>query len=367
MMLLILCALACWFMVFVFLNYWSRPPRSIDAYIQKSHRLAIVIAARNEQENIERLLRSIENQTWLPKNTVVYVVDDHSKDNTASVVLSLTDEFSKFKLILSSFKEVVGKKSALRELLTSIDADVYYFTDADCELSAQTIPVMLSALENETVDAAFCSVVYKGKGFVFDLLQAEQLNSQVVTEAFFNFGKPIMANAASMMIRQSAKNLLLRTYESEVASGDDTFFAQSLNPAACRYVMQPDTVVYTCMPESVREFANQRIRWASKSVGYPSIVAKAFAALILLFNLVWVVLMTWLMVKGWWTWVLVFIVSKFGIEYPFHRKWFLRFNYSHKVIVAMLLSILHPIYVCVIGVLSFLGVGYTWKGRTFKR
>src|SRR6187431_354589 len=51
-----------------------------------SIKISVIIPARNEEENIGNLLSSLEKQTYPNHLFEVIVVDDHSSDNTATVV-----------------------------------------------------------------------------------------------------------------------------------------------------------------------------------------------------------------------------------------------------------------------------------------
>jgi len=52
---------------------------------QPVSKISVIIAARNEEENIGKLLLSLEKQTYSRHLFEVIVVDDHSTDNTALI------------------------------------------------------------------------------------------------------------------------------------------------------------------------------------------------------------------------------------------------------------------------------------------
>ncbi|MEI9955737.1 MAG: glycosyltransferase [Ferruginibacter sp.] len=51
-------------------------------------KISIIIPARNEERNIKACINSIINQYYPATLFEVLVVDDHSTDNTAAIVLS---------------------------------------------------------------------------------------------------------------------------------------------------------------------------------------------------------------------------------------------------------------------------------------
>src|SRR6187399_762992 len=68
--------------------------------------ISVIIPARNEEENIGKLLSSLEKQAYPSHLFEVIVVDDHSTDNTLTVVNS----YSFAKLIRLEFANINSYK-----------------------------------------------------------------------------------------------------------------------------------------------------------------------------------------------------------------------------------------------------------------
>ena len=49
-------------------------------------KVSVLIAARNEEKNIVKLLQSLYNQTFPKEFYEVIIVDDHSDDNTKNII-----------------------------------------------------------------------------------------------------------------------------------------------------------------------------------------------------------------------------------------------------------------------------------------
>src|SRR5580765_7581696 len=54
--------------------------------IDPSVKISVIIPARNEEKNIGKLLSSLEKQTYPSSLFEIIVVDDHSIDNTTTIV-----------------------------------------------------------------------------------------------------------------------------------------------------------------------------------------------------------------------------------------------------------------------------------------
>jgi chlorobactene glucosyltransferase len=102
----------------------SFPPRA-------GRRLSVIIPARNEEEVIERCVRSILRSTYAPLE--ILVVDDRSTDRTAAVVERLAAEDPRVRLVRGEplpegwygkpWACVQGSRAATGELLCFTDAD----------------------------------------------------------------------------------------------------------------------------------------------------------------------------------------------------------------------------------------------------
>ena len=118
---------------FVYLRM-HRPSRGLhsDASSNDLPRISVLIPARNEADNLQRLLPSLLAQTHAPLE--IWVYDDRSTDATAEVVASFNDD----RLHLVSGTPLptgwLGKPHALYQLAQRATGDWYVFLDADTRL-----------------------------------------------------------------------------------------------------------------------------------------------------------------------------------------------------------------------------------------
>ncbi len=95
-------------------------------------RISVLIPARNEEENLNRLLPSLFSQDYPDFEVIVY--DDASEDGTALVLAACQD----FRLCVLKGNGPppgwVGKVNALYQATRPADGDLYFFLDADTQL-----------------------------------------------------------------------------------------------------------------------------------------------------------------------------------------------------------------------------------------
>jgi poly-beta-1,6-N-acetyl-D-glucosamine synthase len=359
-----LIAMALWMAIFLFINLNVSIEASEIEPNNDNQCLTIVIAARNEEGNLGSLVKSIANQTWLPTQLEIRIVDDHSEDGTYEEALALKRSYEHLNICVDMLKEGGGKKMALKQGLLNVSDGLIYLTDADVCLNPNALLGLSNALNKNNAMVAFGVVLMTEQKGWKRLMTLENLNNQIITEAFISFQRPIMANGANMMFRSKTLGLYIQSLNSGTVSGDDVFFAQSLTQGQVVEAFDQRYAVITESPKSFRAFINQRIRWAAKSTNYESTLSKFFGALILGLNLVFVFMMLALFLVQNPGWILMLLVFKVLLEYSFHSYWFRKYQIEHKLFDALILSLVYPVYTTVIAALAILGVGFSWKGRS---
>jgi chlorobactene glucosyltransferase len=58
--------------------------------------VSVLIPARNEEDNIERCILSLQNQTY--QNYEILVIDDNSTDSTYSILERLSEQYSNLRI-----------------------------------------------------------------------------------------------------------------------------------------------------------------------------------------------------------------------------------------------------------------------------
>lgn len=95
--------------------------------------ISVVIAARNEEDNIFNCLTSVVNQTYHKSKFEIIVVDDASTDNTYNICTEFAAKYSNIKLIkVKEDNKLIGKANALAQGIDTAQGEVILITDADC-------------------------------------------------------------------------------------------------------------------------------------------------------------------------------------------------------------------------------------------
>ena len=113
--------------------------------------VSIIVPARNEAANIERLLRSLAGQQRVQE---ILVVDDQSEDRTGEIAEALKSEMPLLRVLhIKSLPEGwLGKAYAVTVAAREAAGDWLLFTDADTEHLPGSLAALLERAEREGAD-----------------------------------------------------------------------------------------------------------------------------------------------------------------------------------------------------------------------
>lgn len=326
--------------------------------------LSVVIAARNESHVIGRLLNDISLQTY--KDFEVVVVNDNSTDRTFEIVAQLAAQDSRFTLLRSKGE---GKKAALTTGIQHSKGEIIVTTDADCRLNEHWLHLISGYFQNQETKLVFGGVKIEGSSF-FSTIQGHEFLSLVGTAAAtLWWGFPSMCNAANLAFRKQVFHEVGGYANNQhIPSGDDEFLMHKIfhvYPKGIQFAPDNQAVV-TTSSVNLREFIQQRIRWAGKWIHNLSVWNVGLAIFIFLFQLS-VLALPWAIFFGVVSLPLAFalLALKIVLEAVLLKKIAVFLSVPWKWLAFLVLQIIYPVYVVLIGIISPY-VPFEWKGRTLK-
>ncbi len=132
--------------------------------------LSVVIAAKNESQNLQRFLKYILNQNH--PHFEVIVVDDHSIDDSIKILSQYQQHFSNLKVLENTLPS--SKKNAIKIGIEHSKHQQLIFTDADCKpLTKKWLSEIQHYFsENETLVLGY-SPYKKEKGWLNKIIRFE--------------------------------------------------------------------------------------------------------------------------------------------------------------------------------------------------
>ena len=340
--------------------------------------VSIIIAARNEEKNIGNCLQSIINQTYEENKFEVIVTNDHSTDNTVGVIHSFQKENIRV-INLSDFIEnkILNsyKKKSIETALQFAKGELIVTTDADCVVPEKWIETLVAFYEEKFPVFVALPVVYQNplsqdsfSGRFFKTFQSlDFMTLQGITGASVSKKFHSMCNGANLAYEKKV------FYEvngfdgiDEIASGDDMLLMhkiQKVHPEKIMFLKSKDVIVQTKPAETLKDFFNQRIRWASKADKYTDKKITIVLLLVYLLN-VWIFILgisSFFYQKSLYLFLIsigIKIIVELFFLYPV-AKFFGKQKLLWWFVPAQLF---HIIYTLIAGWLGKFG-SYRWKGR----
>ncbi|WP_338394693.1 glycosyltransferase [Fulvitalea axinellae] len=329
-------------------------------------KISVLVAARNEEKSLGRLLEALGGQQFQPEEIIV--VNDHSDDATRSVLEAWSDRLPNLR-ILDNIGQ--GKKSAVAYGVTQATGDVIAVTDADCWMESVWLAGLAGGFSDEKVKMV-CAPVYiqPDGGFLSKAQTWEMAALGMVAGVAIKSGSPLFCNAANMAFR---KDVFLEVggYEgnAHIPSGDDEFLLRKIKesyPGGVEYVAGANVLVRTGAQENLKKFLSQRRRWAGKwnasGFGLTAVVALSVLAFHLMNLSAYAFSFSGFL--PWWLLVSQQAV-KLVSEYVFLQVFFFNKEDVPGFPSFMLTGILYPLYAVVVGFTANRG-GYEWKGRKYE-
>lgn len=347
---------------------WSKLPY-FTSQSQPSKKVSILVAARNEEENIGRTIECILQQDYPQDLLELIVVDDHSTDRTAEIVRSYAGQGVKLLQLTVGDKLNSYKKYAITKAIDAASGEIIVTTDADCRMGPKWVKTVMQYFEEHDSYLVSSPVIYSEEKSFFEELQTlEFLYLIGLGAAGIGNGNPTTCNGANLAYRRDVffemggfKGI------DNLASGDDELF---LHKVAEKYAHKigfcksRDAVVFTDAKPDLASFISQRKRWASKSTKYKDKKVVALGVAIWLFNLALIgSLVTFFVLLSQLNWLLLTsFVLKIVVELCFMIP-VLRFAQRTELLKYLpFLSVIHTFYLVYIGVAGNTGK-YNWKGR----
>ena len=167
--------------------------------------VTIMVAARNEEENIEDCLKSLVGLDYPLDKLEILVGDDGSTDLTAEKVRDFTIKYEHIKLfpIEKQITSGNGKANVLAQLAKKAEGDVFLVTDADILVPAQWVKAMLSGLNNHIGLVTGTSVV-AGKGWLALMQRIDWLQATGMLKVVSDLNIPVTTMGNNMLVTREA-------------------------------------------------------------------------------------------------------------------------------------------------------------------
>jgi len=224
--------------------------------------LDVLVAARDEENVIARLVERLLNLDYPKNKLTIYIVDDGSTDKTPLILDRLSKEVENLKIISRSPMAGGGKSGALNYALQFLQGEWILILDADAQLKQDTLKRLFSFVREGSWSAVQLrkSVLNVSKNFLTTCQSME-----MAMDAIFQYGRLSVAGVSELRGNGQfiKKDVLLECGSfNEDTVTDDLDLSLRLLLSKSKIGILWDPPVMEEAVENVSALFRQRQRWA---------------------------------------------------------------------------------------------------------
>lgn len=232
---------------------WALEPESGDF----APHVSVVIAAFNEAKVINKTIATLLGSDYADLDVVV--VDDGSADSTGDVVQKAYGDNPRVTVLC---KENGGKASALNVGIMACRGDIVVALDADTVFETCTVSRLVRHFADPAIAAVSGNVKVGNRHNILTIWQAiEYITSQNFDRRAYDLLNCITVVPGAIGAWRKDAVILAGLYSSETLA-EDTDLTFKLRRLGYKIVTDNSALAFTEAPDTLRDLAKQRFRWA---------------------------------------------------------------------------------------------------------
>ncbi len=336
----------------------------------KLPQVSILIAVRDEEENIAQCLESVIGINYPKDSLEVIVIDDQSRDGTAAIVSRFERKYSFIKLlcVTGNSEGLKGKMNALHQGIKFASGDLLLVTDADCRVPSDWVKGYVTQFDDGVGIAGGLTLLSRkgDRESWFQKIQAlDWVFLQTVASGTAEMGLPVTILGNNMAFTRQAYEAVGGFPAIGFSITEDMALMRAIAKQTnqkVRYQLRPETTIYSQAAPDWRSFYRQRKRWIlggkhTSLWGYFLIGLGVAAHLFLIVSLFWGISFN--------TWFIAFAI-------PFFTNLSLTGRILHRIRRLDLLKyflhfeVFYFLYLIVFALITPFIRKVEWKGRVYS-
>jgi len=333
-------------------------------------RVSVLIAARDEEKNIDRCLQALSAQDYPVELREIVVIDDNSTDRTKEIATGYAARIPGLRVIDAGtpWEGMAPKKSALIRGINETTGEIIITTDADCSPPTGWLSEIAGLFEPD-VDAVVGFSPLEGKGIAGALSRFDSLVNAVISAGALGLGVAGSAVGRNFAYRRKAwQDAGGFGSGAAAASGDDDLLLQriAVNGGKILFATDPATFVPAYEKKTFSEWWRMKRRHFSAGKRYkPGLIV--LGTMLYLFNPALIAVIVCAIcgeIKPYWliTSIWCLKISIDGLALERGAEMFHVYDWKYPWLIGELIS---PFILTVLLPASMVG-RISWKGRSLK-
>jgi biofilm PGA synthesis N-glycosyltransferase PgaC len=226
--------------------------------IKKEFSLSIVVPCFNAEEVIESTIENLVKSDYKGLKKII-VVDDCSTDNSYDVIKKCAGKYENV-LAVQTPKNTGNAAGAKNYGAKFVDTELIGFTDDDSSPKDDAISKMIGFFNDENVAAVTSKVLVKRRNNILEKIQAVEYKIIAFTRKLLNFVDGIYVTNGPLSIYK--KNAFDKVGGFDVKNlTEDIEITWHFVAEGYKVCMGLSATVYTFVPNNLKAWFKQRIRW----------------------------------------------------------------------------------------------------------
>ncbi|HXF99802.1 MAG TPA: glycosyltransferase [Bacteroidota bacterium] len=169
--------------------------------------MSVVIAARNEEQNIRTCLESVARLTYPKEELEVVIVNDRSTDGTEAIIREFTERYDFMKLVNAvpdHGGKLLGKANAVAQGITHTTGEILMFTDADCVVPERWVEETVKYYDRPEVGAVAGFTQLQARNFFQKIQALDWFVLFSIAAATTRLRFPVTAVGNNLSVRRTA-------------------------------------------------------------------------------------------------------------------------------------------------------------------
>ncbi len=345
---------------FIFLIGYFKPIKTRTGY---EPLVSVIVAARNEEENIRTCLDSLSKIDYPIDKLEILIVDDFSTDKTGEIIDEFTLKFPFIKKIIPT-KQIImkpGKTNAVANAIEKAKGEMIFTTDADCMVMPSWIKSTLKYYSDDV--GLVCGFTFQKAYSQFTGMQnLDWIYLLTVASGTINLNVPLSCIGNNMSYRRKAYDEVGGYQNIKFSVTEDFALLHKIHSeTGLRTLFPPEksTLNVSNPCPDLRTLYRQKHRWGtggrdSKFIGY-FVMFWGFASHLLM--------LLQIFFGSWLTLLLSFV--KILSDLIFITIPMKRFKLLNQLKYFIAFEIYFALYVLLLPLLVFLDTKVVWKEREY--
>lgn len=326
--------------------------------------ISVIVAAKNERENLTQNLTYLLNQDYI--NFEIIVVNDGSFDGTKKLLDDMALVHKKLKVVHLELKEQYqkGKKFAITMGIKAANNEHLLFTDADCKPNSTQWIQHMANLFNENDIILGIAPLNTKSNLLGSMISYETFHTAIQYLGYSLRDKTYMGVGRNLGYTKTLffENKGFASHQHIMSGDDDLFIQEAAKNKKVGICFTEESLMYSDPPPSFVKWIKQKARHLSTSNEY-RFVYKLILGFYSFSQILWFlsILSFLVLYPNFWYLIVGFVIVKWLIQWIIFGKFAIKINAKKIAYALPFYDILFSLYLILFGIIKPFIKPKTWN------